>query len=155
VVSKNGALLLNIGPRPDGTIPETEQEILLEIGSWLETNGEAIYGTRPWKVFGEGPTEVPEGYFMDTKRQAFTSQDIRFTQKNGTLYAVVMAKPEGQVTIRSLAKGAAATVETVSGVNLLGFPGDLAWKQDENGLTVDVPPDQNGKYACVLKINHS
>ena len=70
IVSKNGALLLNIGPRPDGTIPEPEQEILLEIGRWLAQNGEAIYGTRPWNVYGEGPTEVPEGSFTDTKRQA-------------------------------------------------------------------------------------
>ena len=72
LVSKNGALLLNIGPRPDGTIPEAEQKILLEMGAWLAINGEAIYGTRPWKIYGEGPTQVVEGQFTDTKRTVFT-----------------------------------------------------------------------------------
>ena len=101
IVSKNGALLLNIGPRPDGTIPEPEQEILRGIGRWLKTNGEAIYGTRPWAVYGEGPTEVVGGSFNDTKRQAFTGQDIRFTTKPGALYAIALAPPEPRTRSRS------------------------------------------------------
>ena len=79
IVSKNGSLLLNIGPRPDGTIPEPEVAMLRAIGGWLRVNGEAIYGTRPWTQFGEGPTRVVEGPFADTKRKPFTSQDVRFT----------------------------------------------------------------------------
>ena len=94
VVSKNGALLLNIGPRADGTIPEEEQAMLREIGAWLEVNGEGIYGTRPWCNLGEGPTQVMEGAFTDTKRTVFTSEDIRFTAKERMLYAHVMAWPE-------------------------------------------------------------
>ena len=82
IVSKNGALLLNIGPRADGAIPEVEQAMLREIGRWLAINGEGIYETRPWRVFGEGPTPVPEGAFTDTARDAFTpAADIRFTRK--------------------------------------------------------------------------
>ncbi|RME54724.1 MAG: alpha-L-fucosidase, partial [Caldilineae bacterium] len=87
VVSKNGALLLNVGPRADGTIPEPEQDILRGIGAWLAANGEAIYGTRPWYEFGEGPTQVLSGAFTDTRRTPFTSKDIRFTRKGDALYA--------------------------------------------------------------------
>jgi len=79
IVSKNGTLLLNFGPKPDGTITKADRDVLLGIGGWLKINGEAIYGTRPWKVFGEGPTDVPEGHFTDTTRKPFTAADIRFT----------------------------------------------------------------------------
>ena len=94
IVSKNGALLLNVGPKADGTIPQIEQDMLREIGSWLKVNGEAIYNTRAWDTFGEGPTEVPEGEFTDTKRNPFTSADIRFTRKDNTLYAMLLGYPE-------------------------------------------------------------
>ena len=138
IVSKNGALLLNIGPRPDGTIPEPEQEILREIGRWLKTNGEAIYGTRPWVVYGEGPTEVVGGSFNDTKRQAFTGRDFRFTTKEGLLYAIALAPPDKSVTVKSLATGARHAKGRVRGVRLLGHDGALEWRQDESGLHISM-----------------
>jgi alpha-L-fucosidase len=152
VVSKNGALLLNIGPRPDGTIPEPEQKVLLEIGRWLEQNGESIYGTRPWVVAGEGPTEVPEGYFTDTKRQPFTSQDIRFTQKENTLYATALAWPQGVLSIHSLGMGSSIPADKITRISLLGCPGELEWKQDPDALTIQVPEEAPGEHAYVFKI---
>ena len=147
IVSKNGALLLNIGPRADGTIPEPEVEMLLEIGRWLKVNGEAIYGTRPWHVFGEGPTKVPTGAFTDTKRQAFTQEDIRFTTKGESLYATVLAWPEGELTITSLAD------QTIAGVALLGYDGTLTWSSDAEGLHIRMPAQKPCAHAFAFRIS--
>ena len=152
IVSKNGALLLNIGPRADGTIPEPEEAILLEIGRWLAVNGEAIYGTRPWTIFGEGPTEVVGGSFSDTKRQSFTSQDIRFTTRGDILYAIALGWPEDVLTIRSLGSGSALYPYQIGTVQLLGSPAPLRWSRDEGGLHVAMPPQQPGAHAFALKI---
>jgi alpha-L-fucosidase len=152
IVSKNGALLLNIGPRPDGTIPEAEEKILLEIGAWLSVNGEAIYGTRPWKVFGEGPTPVMDGAFNDTKRAAFTSRDIRFTAKGGALYAIVMAWPEGEIPIKALARGSALFPGEIRAVSLLGSKDAVTWSRDAVGLKVRMPTRKPCEHAYVLKI---
>ena len=103
IVSKNGTFLLNIGPKPDGTIPDPDRDILLKIGQWLSINGEAIYATRPFKTFGEGPTQVLEGSFTDTKRGDFTPADFRFTTRGrNVLYAICLGRPAGEILIRSL-----------------------------------------------------
>ncbi len=153
IVSKNGALLLNIGPRPDGSIPEGDERILLDVGRWLWTNGEAIYGTRPWKVFGEGPTQVIAGGFTDTKRGAFTSRDVRFTAKGDALYAIVLAWSEaGEVAIQSLGTGLRLYPREIGGVQLLGSKEPVAWTRDEAALRAKLPATRPCESACVLKI---
>jgi alpha-L-fucosidase len=153
VVSKNGALLLNIGPRPDGTIPQPEVELLEEIGSWLAVNGEAIYDTRPWLVFGEGPTEVVEGSFADTKRSAFTARDIRFTTNGDTLYAVLLGWPESdEAVVQSLGTHLRLYQKPVHSVELLGQVGALRFSRSARGLRVKLPTEKPCDHAWVLKI---
>ena len=151
IVSKNGALLLNVGPRPDGTIPEGDQSILREIGKWLGVNGEAIYGSRVWHVFGEGPTEIAEGMFTDTKRAPFTGEDIRFTVQDDTLYAIALAWPGEALTVKTLASGAEGA-GGVMAVTLLGHDGPLPFDQTGDGLRVTLPPLPVGDYAFAFKI---
>jgi len=150
VISKNGVMLLNVGPRPDGTIPEAEREVLLEIGQWLKVNGEAIYGSQPWHVFGEGPTKVGQGAFTDTERDAYTSRDIRFTSRGKVLYAICLGWPEnGQVVIRPLSSHRGHTFNQVS---MLGFPHALSWSRDEDGLKIEAPAEKPCRHAYVIKI---
>ena len=106
IVSKNGALLLNIGPRPDGTIPEPEQKLLGEIGEWLSVDGEAIYGTRPWHIFGEGPTEIVEGAFNDVKRTAFLPGTSGSPERGKRFMRLCSAGPKmGRCRLRRSLKG--------------------------------------------------
>ena len=155
IVSKNGSLLLNIGPRADGTIPEPEQAILREIGAWLQLNGEAIYGTRPWKVFGEGPTQVVEGTMMERKRRDFTAQDVRYTTKGGTLFATLLGWP-GDGAVVTLASVKAAVIPSrIKRVSLLGHTGELAWHPSDAGLKATLPARAPGPHAHTLKIEFS
>ncbi|MBU6400498.1 MAG: alpha-L-fucosidase [Verrucomicrobia bacterium] len=152
IVSKNGALLLNIGPKSDGTIPEPEESVLREIGRWLAVNGEGIYRTRPWVVYGEGPTQVVGGSFNDTKREPFTGQDLRFTTRSNTLYAITLAWPGRQVTIGSLGSTSPLVEGNVRSIHLLGHKGKLKWSRSPTGLSVDLPEQRPCDYAVTLKI---
>lgn len=153
ITSKNGAFLLNIGPRADGTLPEPEVEILHTIGRWLAVNGEAIYGTRPWKICGEGPTETESGSFTEEKRAAYTSQDIRFATRGETLYAIALAWPEnGRMLIKSLAEGSDLYSIPIKRVELLGSEQPISWTRNAEGLLIQLPEQKLWEYACVVKI---
>ena len=142
IVSKNGALLLNVGPASDGTIPVGDRRILEALGAWLQVNGEAIYGTRPWRRFGEGPTAVVGGSFQDTARGAFRPEDIRYTSRGAsTVYAVVL-DPSDHAPVRLCSLGSAVGWLTgrVERVSVLGHRGEVEWRHDEGRLEVDLPP---------------
>jgi alpha-L-fucosidase len=156
VVSKNGALLLNVGPRADGSIPDAAAERLRAVGRWLEVNGEAIYASRPWRVFGEGPTEsapVIHGVYADVNGREFTERDIRFTTRGTTLYATFLAWPEsGTVTITSLGEHGDRHQVPIAHVELLGSGVPLAWERDGDALRVALPARAPRQHPGVLRI---
>lgn len=155
IVSKNGNLLLNIGPRPDGTIPAEQAELLIGIGKWLEVNGEAIYGTRPWKRYGDGPTKMVEGHMTERENvgKSYTAQDIRFTTKDNNLYAICLDWPEdGHCIIKCLNDQEKISVKGIKAVLMLGVKGNLDWKQDQDGLYITLPEIKPCHHAYVFKI---
>ncbi len=148
IVSKNGNLLLNFPPRPDGTLDDDELRILDEMAQWMPINGEAIFGTRPWKVFGEGAGKIQGGMFNEGNLR-YTARDIRFTTKGDTLYAIALGWPEsGKLVIHRLAASAGRINEAA----LLGHPDKLIWSQTDEGLIVTLPGKPPCKHAFVLKL---
>lgn len=131
IVSKNGNLLINIGPKADGTITDEETRVLLNLGQWLSTNGEGIYGTTFWKQFGEGTVNAEAGFFKDGEEKAFTSEDFRFTYKDGYLYAFQM-RPDKEAVIKCLRKKTSHNF-LIESVELLGY-GKVPFERDENAL---------------------
>ena len=149
IVSKNGNLLLNFPPRPDGTLDDDEIKILNDLAAWTAINGEAIFGTRPWKIYGEGPTHQAKACgFSENADKPFTAQDIRFTTKGGMLYAITLALPKTDVTIQSLGTAAGR----VTGVTLLGSADELKWQQTAAGLVIASPGIWPGAHALTFKI---
>jgi alpha-L-fucosidase len=147
IVSKGGNLLINIGPRADGTIPEVMQDRLKSAGAWLSVNGEAIYGTKPWKVYGEGPTTQEIGSWDKTQGEyQFKSGDIRFTRKGNVLYAILLEWPANEITINSL-KGL-----KIKNLTILGSDKNIQWKQENDGLRVLLPTNPVSPYANTLKL---
>lgn len=152
IVSKNGCLLLNIAPAPDGTIPVDQQERLRGMGRWLKVNGEAIYGSRPWLNYGEGPTQTPVGHLADVDFHGFASSDIRFTTNGGFLYAIALGWPEKGNTVRIVALGTARYADEITEVTLLGHPGILTWTRSPTGLEITLPTERPGDHAYTFRI---
>jgi alpha-L-fucosidase len=125
--------------------------VLLDVGAWLNVNGEAIYGTRPWRVYGEGPTKVAAGSFHDTDTTAYKPEDFRFTTKGDVLYAIGLARPaNGEAVIHSLAQTTGS--QRVRSVTLLGNNVELGFEQRADGLHLQLPAQSTFKYAYVVRV---
>lgn len=146
IVSKNGNLLLNVVQRPDGSLDPEVEQALVELAAWNKIHGEAIYGTRPWKIFGEGPVKATGGPFKE--KFDYSSKDIRFTTKGAALYAIALGWPEdGKLVIRSLDKSAA-----VKSVSVLGSPAAAQWKLTDDGLEVTLPAAKISPHTVAVRI---
>lgn len=151
IVSKNGNLLLNIPPRADGTIPEEVQALLLEMGKWLDINGEAIYGTRPWKVYGEGPTKVYEGHFSEIDNELMTAKDIRFTTKGDNIFVCCMGVPYETIRVNKLTQEALGGKQ-IKAIKLLGSNESVTYSQDGNGVSIQPPKVKPSEYGIVYRL---
>jgi len=153
IVSKNGNLLLNIPVRGDGTIDDDEVNFLGEMAKWMGMNSEAIFGTRPWKIYGEGPTKIGGGSLYQGRPRPYTPEDIRFTTKGDTLYAIALGWPDnGKLTIKSLASTSPYYQGEVTSIELLGAGTKLKWTRDGSGLTVALPAQRPCDLAYVFKV---
>lgn len=149
IVSKNGNLLINIGPKADGTITDEETSVLLNLGQWLSINGEGIYGTTFWKQFGEGTVNAEAGFFKDGEEKAFTSKDFRFTYKDGYLYAFQM-RPDKEAVIKCLRKKTSHNF-LIEDIELLGY-GKVPFERDENALKISCGYDIDTDLPLCYKI---
>jgi alpha-L-fucosidase len=155
-VSKNGTFILNIPGRPDGTLDSTEEAALDGIGEWMAANGEAIYDTRPWKVFGEGAHWVKAGTYQGQTVGQLGAEDIRFTaSKTGTvIFAIALGWPSAALEVKSMGTGSATKPGKIAHVQLLGTEQKLSWKQTATALRVELPKSYHPKadYAAALKV---
>jgi len=148
IVSKNGNMLLNVIQRPDGSLDPEVERLLADIAAWMKINGEAIFETRPWQVYGEGETKVDSGHFKEDF--AFSARDIRFTRSKdgGIIYAMALGVPDGEVRIRSMARDK----QRISGVRLLGSEEKISWKQEADALVIQKPAGWPCGHAVAFKI---
>jgi alpha-L-fucosidase len=158
VVSKNGNLLLNIPVRGDGTIDEQELAVVEEIAAWLKTNGESIFDTRPWKIFGEGPAiasavALTNQGFNEGTGKPFTSEDIRFTTRGDVLYAIALGMPsDGKVIIKSLAADGKLYQNKIAHTNLIGNSEPMQFLHNDQGLVITLPESTSKQFAYAFKI---
>jgi alpha-L-fucosidase len=183
MVSKNGRLLLNVGPKPDGTFHEVAQKRLIEFGNWLKVNKEAIFGTTAWVIFGEGPTELKEtplnhfanekdfdfgrideliqsgemksGHYTQDMQIKYQPDDIRFTVKDNILYAICLGWPGEKVTIESLGSRAALLEGEIKRITMLGVEDELKWVHKPEGLVINTPKEKPCDHAYSFKIERN
>ncbi len=155
-VSKNGTFILNIPGKPDGTIDSKEIAVLDGITAWMQVNGEAIYETRPWKVYGEGPNSVKAGSFQGNSISKLGGKDIRFTRNkaNNVVYAIVLGWPAEPIVVQSLGLSASTQPGKIAQVELIGTSERVNWKQTGEGLRVELPRQYRPAvdYAAALKV---
>ncbi|TWT84527.1 Alpha-L-fucosidase [Planctomycetes bacterium CA13] len=159
-VAKNGVMLLNVSPMADGTIPENQRAVLAELGKWLKANGEAIYRTRIWESYGEGPTQEPAGGFKSHSKFTnleYSDKDVRFTRsKDGKhVYAMILGWPGSgeSVTLRSFGKEMAGANTDIKSVAILDTGESLAFTRDDSGLQVTMPEKVNNEIAVAIRID--
>jgi alpha-L-fucosidase len=156
IVSKNGSLLLDITPTADGIIPQPVEQRLRAIGAWLDVNGEAIYGTRPWKVFGEGPTQIKPGSFGEKATADFTAEDVRFTSRGRTLYAIVLDWPQNssELVVKTLnTRDALVAKDEIAAISFLASDQKISWEHAPEGLKIKLPAQKVGDFAYAFKID--
>lgn len=152
VVSKNGNLLLDVGPRADGTIPAEIESRLRQIGAWLHINGEAIYETRPAERFGEGPTRLKAGSFGSDRNQDLAAQDLRFTTHAGAFYVHVLGAPGSQVRVTSLRRDTPLLFGRLQKAEMLGVAQPLKWEWSADGLVIHMPDTRPSDEAVVVRL---
>ncbi len=157
-MSKNGNLLLSVPVRGDGTIDADERAIVESIAGWMQVNGESIFGTRPWRVFGEGPAQESAAAlsaqgFNEGKGRPYGAQDIRYTAKGNVLYAIALGWPaDGRLVLKSLAAAGPLSQAQVGRVELLGSAGPLAFAPTAEGLAVTLPAQKPNDLAYALRL---
>jgi alpha-L-fucosidase len=152
IVSKNGVLLLNISPKADGTILENQKAVLLGMGDWPSKFGEAIYETRPWFRYGEGPTQLQRGRFGGfTDKDRYTPRDIRYTTRGNASYVIALGWPGAGTELPAQAFAAAKEPLSITKVSLLGSREEVRWKLGAEGLSLTTPPSKVHDLAIVFK----
>lgn len=157
IVSKNGQLLLNISPMADGTIPENQKQVLLEMGRWLSKYGESIYETRPFVEYGEGPTRMQRGGGFARMKGIYGPEDIRYTRKDRFVYAIILGWPgeNKTVTMTMFGRDGKARDVKVTGVSMLGTDEKIKWELKDSGLVVTTPSQKVDDLAVVFKLDTS
>ena len=152
-ISKNGVVMLNVALKGDGTIPEKQKVYLEAFGDFIKINGEGIYGTRPWKIFGEGTLKIKDGRQGENAFD-YSQQDIRFTAKDDVLYAFVLTPPTEDIVIKTLATGGLLEGE-IADITLMGSEETLTWNRSPNGLKIELPKTLPGKIINGFRITQA